>query len=260
MNKIKKFNLNILYVEDDIDLCEELGAYIKRRVKNLWIAKNGVEALELYHENRPDIIITDLKMPFMTGVELAEKIRSEDLIIPIIITTALSDVESIMDSVNLGIDKYLIKPINMLEFNLVLKLMEEKISEIKLLNNKKFDITYDETIYIEKEIQTHFAKYMKLILKKGPQKIQCKIKGAKLQIQIMGSRTSYEETLSSKVENILMLNSLRKSFYTMNTKKIEKIIKECSNLNLKLQSIEVDSNIDIDILEFEIKEYFREKI
>lgn len=255
MNQIKKFNLNVLYVEDDIELCEELGAYIERRVKNIWTANNGLDALEMYHRYNPDIVITDLKMPFMTGIELAEMIRRENLIIPIVVTSALSDVESIMESVNLGIDKYLIKPINMVDFNIVLKNMEDKICEIRLLNDKKIDIDYDEVINIEKNLQTHIAKYIKSTLKKGPQKIQCKIKGIKLQVQIMGSRTSYEEILSQKSENILMLNSLRKSFYDMKATELEQIIRECSNLRVSLKLLELDSKIDIDILEFEIKEY-----
>lgn len=104
--------LTVLYVEDDIDVRDQLAQYLRRRVGTLLIAENGALGLEAYHRDKPDMIITDILMPTMDGLDMASEIRKIDFGIPIIITTAFEQPSILMRSIEVGIDKYVTKPVN----------------------------------------------------------------------------------------------------------------------------------------------------
>ncbi|WP_457746607.1 EAL domain-containing protein [Sulfurimonas sp.] len=106
-------DLSILYVEDDLDIAEEIGFFLKKRVKNLYLAQDGEEGLQLYKKYNPDVVITDVQMPRMNGLEMSAKIRELDALIPIIITSAYNDNEFLSTSINLNINGYIVKPINL---------------------------------------------------------------------------------------------------------------------------------------------------
>lgn len=104
--------ITLLYVEDDEKTRELYAENLERRVKALYTAKDGQEGLEKYEELSPDIIITDIQMPVMTGIEMTKKIREKDENIPIIVTTAFNTIELLSESLELDISGYLVKPIN----------------------------------------------------------------------------------------------------------------------------------------------------
>jgi diguanylate cyclase (GGDEF)-like protein/PAS domain S-box-containing protein len=104
--------LSILYVEDDEDIREQMTQYLRRRVGTLLVAKNGVEGLNLYRTEQPDMIVTDILMPIMDGLEMADEIRKTDITIPIIVTTAFESTRYFMRSIEIGIDKYVTKPVD----------------------------------------------------------------------------------------------------------------------------------------------------
>jgi two-component system, cell cycle response regulator len=105
-------NITLLYVEDEEAIRESLARFLQRRVRTLHLAKNGEEGLALYHEHNIDLVITDIQMPRMTGLEMASEIKALNDDTPIIITTAFNDEEFFMESIDIGIDKYIKKPIN----------------------------------------------------------------------------------------------------------------------------------------------------
>ncbi|RXJ93415.1 regulator [Malaciobacter molluscorum] len=105
--------INLLYVEDDLSAMEEVSYFLQSKVRNLYTAKNGKKALEVFNENEIDIIITDIQMPIMSGLELANEIKKISPKIPIIITTAFNDNQYLFDAINLGISNYITKPINL---------------------------------------------------------------------------------------------------------------------------------------------------
>jgi YesN/AraC family two-component response regulator len=121
LNKEIFKDITLLYVEDDEMTLEEISYFLKRYGKELFIAKDGVEGLELFKKKRPDIVITDIQMPKLSGLNMAEKIFEIDPSIPIVITTAHSESESLSKAIELGIDKYLLKPINMQEILAIIK-------------------------------------------------------------------------------------------------------------------------------------------
>ncbi|AXX91517.1 regulator [Malaciobacter molluscorum LMG 25693] len=105
--------INLLYVEDDLSAMEEVSYFLQSKVRNLYTVKNGKKALEVFNENEIDIIITDIQMPIMSGLELANEIKKTSPKIPIIITTAFNDSQYLFDAINLGISNYITKPINL---------------------------------------------------------------------------------------------------------------------------------------------------
>ena len=93
----RKFS--ILYVEDDAILREVTGHFLKMRALSVYLAENGKIGLELFTLHRPDVVITDINMPEMDGIELTQEIRKLCSLTPIIITSANYS-ECIEDSLN----------------------------------------------------------------------------------------------------------------------------------------------------------------
>lgn len=106
-------SIKILYVEDEGIIRMDLKRSLEKIV-NVLDASDGKEGLEIFYKEKPDIVVTDIRMPLMNGLEMSKKIREIDDEVPIIITTAYSDEKYLIESINIGIDKYVKKPI---EFN-----------------------------------------------------------------------------------------------------------------------------------------------
>jgi diguanylate cyclase (GGDEF)-like protein/PAS domain S-box-containing protein len=107
---LKKFT--VLYVEDDEDIRDQLAHFLKRRVGALHLAGNGQEGLLAFEAFKPDIVVTDILMPVMTGLEMAEKIKALSSATPIIVTTAFNETNFFLKAIDIGVDKYVIKPVN----------------------------------------------------------------------------------------------------------------------------------------------------
>ncbi len=104
--------LSLLYVEDDDEIRGHLAKFLGRRVKKLDAAANGREGLALFEDHHHDVVVTDIKMPEMDGLEMASRIRDSYRDVPIIVITAFSDRDYLMRAIDLGIDRYVTKPID----------------------------------------------------------------------------------------------------------------------------------------------------
>jgi PAS domain S-box-containing protein len=107
---IKK--IRVLYVEDDAYTREELAYFLKDKVAELYLAKNGEEGFELFKEKSPDLVITDVQMPKLNGISMSKLIKEHDSNSKIIVVTAFNDNEYLFDAIKLNIDNYLTKPLN----------------------------------------------------------------------------------------------------------------------------------------------------
>lgn len=110
VNKVQ-FDISVLYVEDEIITRESIADSLKLRVKELDIAKNGKEGLELYLKKKHDIIITDIKMPIMNGLDMCREIKIVNKKIPVIITTAYNDTDLLIECIDVGVSQFVLKPI-----------------------------------------------------------------------------------------------------------------------------------------------------
>ena len=104
-------SVTVLYVEDDLYIRSHVENLLKRAVKNLLLAENGSQAFALFERYHPDIVVTDVEMPVMGGLELAFKIRAVSSDTPIVVTTAHSDETFFAKALDAGVDKFLVKPV-----------------------------------------------------------------------------------------------------------------------------------------------------
>ncbi len=104
-------NFTILYVEDEEAVRKSAVEYLSRVAKEVLEAKDGKEAIGMWKEHKPDIIITDINMPKLGGLDMASYIRVHDKDVQIIIATAHSDTDYLLKAVELQLVKYIIKPI-----------------------------------------------------------------------------------------------------------------------------------------------------
>ncbi len=102
----------ILYVEDDDAAREQMVHILKRRGKEVLVAKNGHEGLALFCEHYPELVVTDIRMPGMDGLTMAKEIRRSSRDAKIIMTTAFTDISYMMEAIDVGIDQYVVKPVD----------------------------------------------------------------------------------------------------------------------------------------------------
>lgn len=127
----------ILVVEDDIKLNEIVCTYLKDNGYNAIGCKTAIEAFDNMAANSVDLIISDIMMPQMDGFEFAAMVRNQDKTIPILFMTARDDIASKQKGYRLGIDDYMVKPINMVE--LVLR-VGALLRRANIANEKKLTI------------------------------------------------------------------------------------------------------------------------
>jgi DNA-binding response OmpR family regulator len=110
MERFKGYKL--LYIEDDRELQSIVSSFLKELFGEVLVACDAKEGLELYEKFSPDIIITDIKMPGTNGLEFCKRVRKRDGKTPIIVMSAYSDREYLLQAVELNLIKYLIKPVD----------------------------------------------------------------------------------------------------------------------------------------------------
>ncbi len=148
--------LNILYVEDEPLIRQNAVEYLSRYCKKVYEAKDGVEGLEIYKKYKPDLLISDINMPRLNGLEFASAVRKIDKETPIIIATAHTEVSYLLKAVELQLIKYIVKPITSEKLNEALFMacnaldtMQE--SHVTLSANSYYD-TLNKTLLIQNKI------------------------------------------------------------------------------------------------------------
>jgi signal transduction histidine kinase len=104
--------LTVLYVEDDDDTREQFSEFLQRPIGTLITAANGSEGLQAFTQHSPDIVVTDILMPIMDGLSMADEIRALAPTVPIIVITAFEQADYLMRAISIGVDKYVTKPVN----------------------------------------------------------------------------------------------------------------------------------------------------
>lgn len=153
-------NLNILYAEDDLHIRENLIPTLDMIFGNVYAASNGSEALKIYHQKKIDVVLLDYVMPFMSGYDVAKEIRSCDKYIPIIISSAFTDKEKLLNAIELNLVKYLEKPILYDDLKKVFLSTIASLQENNRLNVKLDDnLSYS---YVTKIVTSVDGKEMQL--------------------------------------------------------------------------------------------------
>ncbi|EAK8344549.1 DNA binding response regulator [Campylobacter jejuni subsp. jejuni] len=148
--------LIILVVEDEIKTRESLINVLSERFSKVIGAQNGDEGLKKFKKFKPDLVITDIAMPIMDGLDMTREIKEISDDVPIVVLSAYSEKERLLRSIDIGIDKYLIKPVDIEELFKVLDcLVGEKIEAnmlVKISEEYQFNKTKRTLIHNGKEI------------------------------------------------------------------------------------------------------------
>ena len=103
---------SILYAEDNKLIQESMKTYLERYFKTVHVANDGKEALSLYAQCQPDVALLDVDMPYVDGLSVAKKIREKNVNIPILILTAFTDTQMLLEATELHLTKNLVKPVD----------------------------------------------------------------------------------------------------------------------------------------------------
>ena len=110
-------DLRVLFVEDEELAREKLAKLLSKLFKEVVLASNGLDGLEKYQKSKAtnekiDLIISDINMPILNGLEMLERIRAIDPFVPLIFTTARSETDNLLRAIDLNVSNYIIKPID----------------------------------------------------------------------------------------------------------------------------------------------------
>jgi DNA-binding NtrC family response regulator len=136
-------NIKLLYVEDDDDLRNTVFVFLKDFFHTIHLASNGSDGLKKFIQHRPDIVITDLRMPYKDGIQLTKEIKAINRNIPVILNTAFAEIPDLISAIEAGVDRYLQKPVdekNILNvlYDLSLPLMQqEQIRSLQEQNSQE---------------------------------------------------------------------------------------------------------------------------
>ena len=211
----------VLYAEDDAGVRKNVYELLCLLFKEVYLATDGEEAYELFVKHKPDLIITDIKMPQLSGIDLAKKIRESDNKAHIIIITAYTDVDFMLEAIELSLLRYIVKPITEPKlFDALEKFLQakEKAHLQELAPDWYYDsmqkiITHHSELY---ELTKKEAKLIELLLEKD-------------------SIITYEEIEQNLWESEYMsLNALRLMIKNLRKKLPEGTLKNIQGVGYKL--------------------------
>lgn len=150
LDELKKITkrLDILYVEDDKDSRDELSDILLMLFSTLTVAENGLEGWEAYKKKEFDLVITDINMPIMDGLELSQKIKNMNPNQKIVIVSANGNGDKLLSAIRIGVDNFIVKPVEMEQFNEVIHKVATNI------HNQNLQMFYQEELEREVENKT----------------------------------------------------------------------------------------------------------
>ncbi|AXX92681.1 two-component system response regulator [Malaciobacter molluscorum LMG 25693] len=211
MSNITLKDLNILFVEDEDIIRQKSVSTLKYIVANVKEASNGLEALEKLKTFCADLIITDLHMPDMDGVEFIKKVREHNKNICIIVQTAYTTEKYLLSLIDMHIEKYLIKPtsleklIEALEY-CIDSISDSKISYKKLPNGYEYDWNQKSLIHNKKSIALTKKEILFL----------------ELLFKNINNITTYEELQNEVWQDVVMTDNALRSLVRNLRKKLPK--------------------------------------
>jgi DNA-binding NtrC family response regulator len=108
----EKVQLKVLYVEDEPDLRERIRIVLEMHFATVCTAANGGEGLEVFFRELPDVVVSDIMMPVLDGVEMTRRIKEKSPDTPVIFSTAFTETGYLLKAIELGVTAYVRKPLD----------------------------------------------------------------------------------------------------------------------------------------------------
>jgi len=126
---MEKLQISLLYIEDDASLRNIYSKILKLSVDEVLVASDGISGYEMFLKHRPDMILTDIRLPVLSGLEMISKIRQIDKEVRVIILSAFAEPRYFLGAIALGVKGYLLKPV---ESEILLNTIDEQAHDILL--------------------------------------------------------------------------------------------------------------------------------
>ncbi len=159
LEKLK--TLRVLYAEDEVGIRENIADSLSYYVKEVYQASNGSEAYRIYEDKKPDIILSDIHMPVLNGIDFIKKVRKTNRSIPVVMITAHTDKKYLLDAVELHMEKYIVKPI---ELEVLFEALKHCVNLLNL--NKTFVLDVDKDYIYDTDKKELLYKNESIILNK----------------------------------------------------------------------------------------------
>jgi two-component system, OmpR family, response regulator VanR len=133
-NKFKKklAKLKLVYIEDDDEIREYIKEFFERYLTQIYCAKDAETGIELYKKYRPHLLIVDINLPKQNGLQFIKNIRKRDKETKVVISTAYTNREFMLEAIELQITRYLVKPLTSDD---LFKVLEKVMEELKYKEN-----------------------------------------------------------------------------------------------------------------------------
>lgn len=169
---------NLLYVEDDIETIDSILYFIEKKFNHIYIANEGKKALEYMEEHPIDLLLLDINIPNINGLQLAEKIRQKNSDIPILFLTAHSEKAKLLKAIKLQVHGYILKPLDINELtsslNDIINYLDSQQKPLKNIalrydfywnieseelqyKDTKIPLTKNETVFIRIMLENKFS-------------------------------------------------------------------------------------------------------
>ena len=205
--------MKIVIVEDETRIREGIEKLIKRisdEYEMIALAENGEEGLQTIIENQPEIVVTDIKMPKMDGIEMLTRLKEISKMPKVIVLSAYSDFEYARQAIKLGVSEYILKPISVIEFtnsfkSLWKQIKDEKEKENSIFKTESFDFIIEQELYYGNQIDEHLKRVLLERYQFDIEKESCFV------TVYFGRRyEQLKEEVKEELENVLKYNSMTK--------------------------------------------------
>ena len=200
---------NILIIEDDIETLEIMVELFESTFSNVYTSTNGYEAIEIFEKNLIDVILCDINIPKLNGLDTISKIRELDYSIPIIIISACSDTQTLLKASNCNIQGYILKPIMFDDVqNIKNKIFHHQNYEFM---NKNIEINFSTSLNLQNNQIIIEGKIIKLTIKETEfLKLLIKKKGSIVSYEIIDKVVWGEENIMSSTSLTTLVKNIRK--------------------------------------------------
>ncbi len=103
-------NRTLLYIEDDVDVLQNISSFMQNYFASVHMAADAEIGFEIFNSKPIDLLIVDIELPGINGIEFIKKVRKVNATIPIVVVSAYTNTDYLLESVELKIDKYIVKP------------------------------------------------------------------------------------------------------------------------------------------------------
>lgn len=155
---------HILLIDDDNRLLDLLKTFLEKNDYLVTAAQNGKEGLDCFEKKGFDLIIVDRMMPYLNGIDFLERIRKKNNTIPVLMLTALGEIEDKIKGLESGADDYLTKPFEPKELLLRIKNILKRIQTTEIISFSNFSFDRKKQILKNGEIEIQLGTTDKIVL------------------------------------------------------------------------------------------------